>query len=234
MSTETSDTTATPGAPTIDAPPPRRGGGIGRAILTVLLILAAVIVLGLLLLGRFVSGFNPFDRETVDRTQPAVLLALQDLSQYRAATGEFQVIVDTAEEVDNLPLAIAGERTLFVAQGSVDAAVDFSGIGDEAVDVDDARERVTITLPAPELTEARIDPDSSYVFSRERGLIDRLTGLFEDNPTNERELYQLAEAELEDAAQASGLTDLARTNTEAMLRSLLVSLGFTDVTVSFE
>jgi hypothetical protein len=198
------------------------------------LIVAALGMLALFLLARFVSGFDPFNRETVDRTQPAVLLALQDLSEYRAATGEFQVIVDTEDQVRNLPLAIAGERTLFVASGTVDAAVDFSNIGPDAVEVDEERRRVAISLPGAELTDAQVDPDASYVFSRERGLLDRLTGVFNDNPTSERELYLIAENKLEKAARASGLVDLAERNTEAMLRSLLTSLRFTDINVTFE
>jgi hypothetical protein len=200
----------------------------------IVLIVAALGLLALFLLARFVSGFDPFNRETVDRTQPAVLLALRDLSEYRAATGEFQVIVDTEDQVRNLPLVIAGERTLFVASGTVDASVDFSNIGPEAVEVDRDRQRVSISLPGAELTDAQVDPDASYVFSRERGLLDRLTGVFNDNPTSERELYLIAENKLETAATGSGLVDLAERNTEAMLRSLLTSLGFTEISVAFE
>jgi hypothetical protein len=214
-------------------PPERRRGGIGRWILVMALVVAALGLLVLFLLARFVSGFDPFNRQTVDRTQPAVLLALQDLSEYRAATGEFQVLVDTQDQVRNLPLVIAGERTLFIANGTVDAAVDFTNIGAESVDVDQARERVSITLPAAQLTDAEVDPDRSYVYSRERGLVDRLTGVFNDNPTSERELYQRAEDRLQTAAADSGLVDLAERNTEAMLRSLLTSLGFTEIEVTF-
>jgi len=218
----------------IDTEPTPRRGGVGRWLLTVGVIMLSLVLLALLLLGRLVSGFNPFDRETVDRTEPAVLLALQDLSQYHAATGEFQVIVDTEDTVRNLPRQIAGERTLFVAMGTVDASVDFSGLDDDAVTVDEARKRATIRLPGAELTEATVDPDRSYVFSRERGLLDRLAGLFTDTPTSEQPLYQMAERRLERAGTDSGLVDLAERNTEAMLRSLLTSLGFTDVTVTFD
>jgi len=215
------------------APRARPRSGVGRWIATIVLVMLALGLLVVFLLTRFVSGFDPFNRETVDRTQPAVLLALQDLSEYRAATGEFQVIVDTEEQVRNLPLALAGERTLFVASGAVDAGVDFAGIGPDAVVVDDDRQRVAITLPAAELTEATVDPDASYVFSRERGLLDRVAGMFDDNPTSERELYQAAEGKLEAAAVDSGLKDLAERNTEAMLRSLLTSLGFSEISVTF-
>lgn len=230
----------------VDTPPPRQDrtrpappapaerSTPGRWLLTIGLVALGGVLVVLLLLGRLVSGFDPFNRQTVDRTQPAVLLALQDLSQYHAATGEFQVIVDSEDTVRNLPRQLAGERTLFVAVGTVDAAVDLSDLDGDAVTVDDARERVTVRLPGATLTEARVDPDRSYVFSRERGLLDRLAGLFSDTPTSEQELYQLAERRLARAATDSGLVELADRNTEAMLRSLLTSLGFTDVTVVVE
>lgn len=217
-----------------DRAAPTRNGSIGRWLATFMLVGLGVVLVMLALVGRLVSGFDPFNRQTIDRTQPAVLLTLQDLAEYRAATGEFQVIVDTEDTVRNLPRQIAGERTLFVAMGTVDAAVDFSGLDEDAVTIDEPRERATISLPAAELTAATVDPDRSYVFSRERGLLDRLAGLFSDNPTSEQELYQLAEQRLESAAADSGLVDLANRNTEAMLRSLLTSLGFTDVTVVFD
>jgi hypothetical protein len=221
-----------------DAPPviaePRRRGGPGRWLLVIAMVALGTMLLALLLLGRLVSGFNPFDRDTVDRTQPAVLLAVRDLAEFHAATGEFQVIVDSEDTVRNLPRQIAGERTLFVAVGTVDAAVDFSNLGDDAIRVDEARERVTIRLPDAQLTDANVDPDRSYVFSRERGLLDRLAGLFSDSPTDDQPLYLMAERRLERAATESGLVELANRNTEAMLRSLLTSLGFTDVTVAFD
>lgn len=219
--------------PGVDRPPAARGSSLGRWLAAIVLIGLGIVLIMLLLLGRLVSGFNPFNRATQDRTQPAVLLTLQDLAEYRAATGEFQVIVDSEDTVRNLPRQIAGERTLFVAMGTVDAAVDFTNLDAGAVTIDEPGERVTIRLPSAELTEATVDPDRSYVFSRERGLLDRLAGLFSDSPTSERELYQLAERRLARAAADSGLADLANRNTEAMLRTLLTSVGFTDVIVVF-
>ncbi len=218
----------------VDRAPATRGNTVGRWLAAIVLTGLGLVLLVLLLLGRLVSGFDPFDRQTQDRTQPAVLLTLQDLAEYRAATGEFQVIVDTEDTVRNLPRQIAGERTLFVALGTVDAAVDFAGLDGQAVRIDGSRERVTIRLPSAELTEATVDHDRSYVFSRERGLLDRLAGLFSDSPTSEQQLYRLAERRLARAAADSGLVELANRNTEAMLRTLLTSVGFTDVTVVFE
>ena len=54
---------------------------------------------------------NPFGSEEVDRTGPAVLHALQDVSRYEAATGDFQVLVDVENDAAHLPDAIRGDRT---------------------------------------------------------------------------------------------------------------------------
>jgi hypothetical protein len=204
-------------------------------------LLAAVVVLLALLLGLsrltdlrlWPSLPNPFASREVDRSQPVLLKAIEDLSVYKAASGNFQVLVDLEESARGIPLAIKGQRTLFVAAGSVDAEVDFSTIDKGAIQVSDDGRSVQVTLPRARLTKARIDSDNSYVFSRERGLLDRLGSVLSDNPTSERRLYQLAEDRLEAAATESGLVERAERNTRAMLESMLRSLGYRDVTVTF-
>jgi hypothetical protein len=71
------------------------------------------------------------------------------------------------------------------------------------------------------------------VFSRERGLLDRLGSVLSDNPTSERELYRLAQAKMQAAAAQSDLASRAEQNTRAMLVSMLRSLGYREVTVRF-
>lgn len=213
--------------------PPRRrlpAGAIAAGVV-LLVVLLAVSSLGNL---RWWPSFpNPFGAREVDRSQPVLLKAIEDLEVFKAATGNFQVVVDLEEGSRGIPLLIKGERTLFVAGGSVDAEVDFSGIGEGAIKVSADGERVEVTLPRARLTQARIDPAQSRVFSRERGLLDRLGSVLSDNPTSERELYQLAQAKMQAAAAQSDLLARAEQNTRAMLESMLRSLGYTDVTVTF-
>ena len=196
-------------------------------------VLAAVVLGAGRLADLLPSLHNPFTTETVDRTQPAVLKAVQDLSRYEAASGSFQVIVDLEEDARFLPDFIRGEHTLFVAGGTVDASVDFSGLGGDAIVVSAGGDEVTVSLPRARLSDARIDPESSRVVSRQRGLLDRLGGVFSDNPTGERGLYLLAERKLEAAARAGGVQARAERNTRAMLETMLQSLGFERVTVTF-
>ena len=117
-----------------------------------------------------------------------LLKSLEDLSQYRAASANMQVVVDVEQDDKLLPSFIRGERTLFVAAGTVDAAVDFSGLSKDAgaVKVSDDRKAVTITLPAATLTEARLDPSRSRVYDRDRGITNRVEDVFSDNPGDEQ------------------------------------------------
>jgi Protein of unknown function (DUF4230) len=214
-------------------PPPQRRSRV-RLVAAILFVLVLfVAVAGLSGLRLWSSFPNPFATRQVDRSQPVLLKAIEDLAVYKAASGSFQVVVDLEESSRGIPLLIKGQRTLFVAGGSVDAEVDFSSLKDGAIKVSPDGERVEITLPRARLTQARVDPEQSRVFSRERGLLDRLGSVLSDNPASERELYQLAQAKMQAAAAQSDLVARAEQNTRAMLVSMLRSLGYRDVTVTF-
>lgn len=184
-------------------------------------------------LMRALPDLNPFDSETIDRSQPAVLRSIEPLSQFRAATANLEVIVELEEDTV-LPSFLKGERVLFVAAGTVDAGVDFGDLGADAIAVDEDRTEVTITLPAARLFEARVDPDRSRVFDRDRGVIDRLESVFEDSPTEDRPLFALSERKLSEAAAADPeLLATAERNTRSMLEGMLRGLGFQRVTIRF-
>jgi hypothetical protein len=213
--------------------PPRRRSQFRLVAGVLLALVLFVTVAGLTGLRLWPSFPNPFATRQVDRSQPVLLKAIEDLAVYKAAKGNFQVVVDLEEGSRGIPLIIKGERTLFVAGGSVDAEVDFSTMDEGAIKVSADGERVDITLPRARLTQARVDPAQSRVFSRRRGLLDRLGSALADNPTSERELYQLAQARMQAAAAQSDLRAQAERNTRAMLEGMLGSLGYREVTVTF-
>lgn len=217
-------------------PPRRRVPALlvaGIVLVLVVLMIVLMAVSSLTGLRLWPSFANPFAARQLDRSPPVLLEAIEDLEVYKAATGNFQVVVDLEEGPRGIPLIIKGQRTLFVAGGSVDAEVDFSTLGEGAIKVSGDGRRAEITLPRARLTKARVDPDQSRVFSRDRGLLDRLGSVLSDNPTSERELYRLAQARMQAAAARSDLVARAEQNTRAMLQSMLRSLGYTDVTVTF-
>lgn len=205
-----------------------------RRLLAAILGIAVLVPASMQLVDVLPHWGNPFKPQIVDRSPAPLLLALQDLSQYHAATGRFQVMVDVEHDTAHVPALISGERTTFLGIGSVDAMVDFSNVGPDRVTVSPDRRTVTIALPAPRLAPAVVDPAASRVMGRERGLVNRIAAVFQDNPTSEQEVYQLAQAKLNEAANASDLSRRSQDNTRQMLTTLGRSLGFSDVTVTFE
>jgi Protein of unknown function (DUF4230) len=206
------------------------GSGVRSTIITLAVVIGAVAI-GVPMAWKWIG--SPFSTSTIDRTPPPVLNELRDLADFHAASGEFEVLVDVEKDVKYLPAALAGEHVFFIGIGSVDAIVDFSALGADAIEMDAERMAVQVTLPAPVLQAAIVDPDRSHVADRDRGLFDRIGGLFSDNPTSETPLYQLAAQKIDDSAASSELSDRAEQNTERMLRSLLGGLGFDEVTVRF-
>lgn len=127
-----------------------------------------------------------------------------------------------------------GERTLFVATGTVDGVVDFSGIAPSAVTMSPDRRTVRLQLPHAALGTVRVDPAGSYVYEHQRGVLNRLGDVFSGNPSGEREFYQLAETKMLAAAQGSdGIVARSETNTTSMLTALLRSLGFTAINIDY-
>ena len=176
---------------------------------------------------------NPFATETTDRSGPVLLQSIQDLSKYVGAQGNFQVLVDLQENKQYIPNFVFNERTLFVGVGAVDAYVDFSGIGEDAVVISPDGKSVDIKLPAAQLEKPSLDVDKSYVFAQERGIVNAIGDLVGNDPNKEAQLYQLAEDKIAQAAESSELRARAETNTQLMLESLVRGLGFERVTVTF-
>ncbi|MCK8433290.1 DUF4230 domain-containing protein [Streptomyces sp. D2-8] len=210
---------------------PRRMPGWAKVVAALVLVLV-VFFAGLRL--SVVPGLKDlFGTDTHDRSGPALLKSIQDISRYDAASGNFQVVVDLEKDAKLLPDAIRGTRTLYVGAGTVDAYVDLGKIGENDVKVNGDRTSATLRLPHAQLGKPALDPDRSYAVSKQRGLFDRLGDLFSDNPNGEQAVQKLAVRHIGDAAKESELTARAESNTTGMLEGLLRSLGFKEVRVSY-
>ena len=210
-------------------------------VLVAVALLVALVAAGPWLLNRTlgwsVTWANPFQQEVVDQSGAPVMLSLQDLSTYHAASGYYELVIDQQVDVSNLPSFLAGERVLFVAAGTVDATVDFGAIGPDSVQMNDDRTEATINLPGVTLAKPVLDLDRSYVADRDRGLTERLQDAFGSGVSSDLDMQQLySEAERRLAEAGSRTDDLvsrAEQNTRAMLVALLGEVGFTQVTVNF-
>ncbi|GGS77888.1 DUF4230 domain-containing protein [Streptomyces violaceus] len=210
---------------------PRRMPGWAKVVGALVLVLV-VFFAGIRL--SVIPGLKDlFGTDTHDRSGPALLKSIQDISRYDAASGNFQVVVDLEKDARFLPDAIRGTRTLYVGAGTVDAYVDLGKVGENDVRVNGDRTSATLRLPHAQLGKPALDPDRSYAVSKQRGLFDRLGDLFSDNPNGEQAVQKLAVRHIGDAAKESELTARAEKNATGMLEGLLRSLGFKEVRVSY-
>ncbi|MET7399807.1 DUF4230 domain-containing protein [Dactylosporangium sp. NPDC005572] len=216
--------------------PVKQGGGAMRGLfwLVATIGLVVALVLGAKTIGLFPDLKNPFAEEQTDRSGPALLKSVQDLSQFVAAEGNFEVIVDVQKDRKYIPDFLLNERILFVAAGSVEVYVDFASIGQGSVKESEDRRSAEITLPAPQLRPVRINNERSYVYSEERGVFNRIGDVFSSDPNRLQEVYRLAETKIGDAAKEADLGKRAEENTRKMLQQFLAALGYTSVTVNFQ
>jgi hypothetical protein len=208
----------------VDAPRRRRfsiTGALALAGIALLLVLTIGLARGWLDLGSI------FSTTTVDRSAPVILHKLRDVSTYDAASGTFSVTVDREKDVRFLPQFLAGERVIYSGYGTVDASVDLGELDEQAV-TQSADGGIVIQLPHARLGGAQLDPERSHVMNRDRGLADRLGGIFSDNPTSERGLERAAIEKIDKAAAKTKLVERAERNTEAMIRRVAKAAGVTD------
>lgn len=219
-------------APTPD--PPRRS--IVARVLIFFGVVFAVIVaacFGLRALHVLPSFDNPFAGKTTDRSQPVLLQSMRDLSRYVAADGTFQVIVDLQENRDNIPDFLVNRRILFVGSGTVEEYVDFGKLPTSALEVDNEKKTIKITLPSPEQGNAALDMQKSYVVEEQRGALTAIGDAFKSDTDKQQRVYAMAQQKITEAARASELNRRAQENTQRMLESLFTRLGYTSVTVTF-
>jgi len=213
---------------------PRLLPRIGSLAGVITAIAAALVLILVLSAVRLLPQLrNPFAQTTTVRSEPVILKSITNLSRYEAASGSFEVVVDLTKRAGILPSFLAGSETLFVAQGTDIAFVDFSQLKSQAIRMNADRTAVTVTLPRAQLEQAVLNVSQSYVYAQQQGLFNRIGNFFSGNPNSQQQVYILAQQKIQAAAQQSPLLAEAQKNTQGMLDGMLTSLGFQHVTVTF-
>jgi Protein of unknown function (DUF4230) len=208
----------------------RRGPSLTGVLAAIVAVVVLIVVLSAVHLLPQLR--NPFAETTTDRSQPVLLKSITSLSRYEAASGSFQVVVDLKKS-SLLPSFLEGSETLFIGQGTDIAYVDFSGLKSQAISVNANRTSATIRLPKAQLEPAVLNVNQSYVYAQQQGLFNRVGNFFSGNPNGQQQVYILAQQKIQTAAGQSPLIPDAEKNTQQMLTSMLTSLGFQHVTVTF-
>ncbi len=160
------------------------------------------------------------------RPTPSVVIAVRDLARLETTSFHVERVIDmTSRQRRLFGLLSTQDSILLVAAADVVAGVDLSGVRDEDVVIDG--ERVTITVPEPEIFTTALDHERTYVHRRDTDLLARRSVDLETRARRE------AERTLREAAVEAGIHDRARRGAERAIGSLVHSLGYGEVEVRF-
>lgn len=204
-----------------------RVGGCGFAALAMCLLGVGLCTLALVLwLTR--PRAEPVQTVTELRPTPSVITSIKQLARLQTTSFHIERVIDLRDKQSHLFGMVASEDAiLLVAAGDVTAGVDLLLLRPEDVQVDDTAKRVSIVLPPPRVFAASLDNRATYVHTR------RTDALAKRTETLETRARQEAERSLHDAALAGGILARAGEGAEHTLRTLLGSLGYTKVELSF-
>lgn len=162
------------------------------------------------------------------RPTPSVITSMRELARLETSSFHIERVIDLRDRQTNLFGLVASEDAiLLVAAGDVTAGVDLSLLRAEDVTVDEAAHTVRIVLPPPRVFTSSLDNRATYVHTR------RTDALAKRQETLETRARQEAERSLHDAALAGGILTRAREGAERTLHSLLTSLGYRTIELSF-
>jgi hypothetical protein len=214
----------------VDQARPRRGLRLGTIV--ALAVIGLVAFVGVATWRGWMGLGGLFGSRTIDRSAPVLVEKLRDRAEYRGASGTFSATVDLEHRpVSIVPTFLAGDRVIYNGVGDVDATVSLKHLTRSAVRVQG--DTLVVRLPHARLNPARLDPVHSHVMNRDRGLADRLGGIFVDEPTSERTVEAVAQSRIERAAAKSDLVAKAEKNTATMITGLARALGVDRVRVRF-
>ncbi len=147
------------------------------------------------------------------------LLGRLETVKYMAST-----IIDLERQPNTVWDKVLGtDKLLLLAEGEVVAGFDMARVTREDIVVEG--NRVTITLPPPEIFYSKIDNQRTRVY-------ERTTGLFrQPDPAIESEARQLAEQAMMDRALEGEILRQAEMSGRVQIEAFLRALGFNDIVI---
>ncbi|HEX5658743.1 MAG TPA: DUF4230 domain-containing protein [Polyangiales bacterium] len=176
---------------------------------------------------QLITG-RPSTTTTELRGGNSVVSAIRDLATLESASYHMERVIDLRDRQSHmLGLFESQDAILLVAAADVVAGIDLQSMRDGDIVIDEVRHSAQVTLPPPIVLSARLDNESTYVHTRKT---DQLAIPAQSLETRAR---QVAEQTLREAALEAGILERARSNAAVTIKTLLRSLGFAQVEVTF-
>lgn len=160
---------------------------------------------------------------------PNVVLAMRTLARLETVDFHMERVVELTDQQSHLfGLVQSQDAILLVAVGDVVSGVDLAKLAQDDVDADWVARSVRVRAPAPEIFSATLDNERTHVVTRST---DRLATRREDLEGMAR---REAESRLKSAATEAGILARAADDGERAIESLLRSLGYREVRITWK
>jgi hypothetical protein len=163
--------------------------------------------------------------EPYEEIGPVVVTAIRDLARLTTIESVQYTIVEKGTDAGWLAWA-RGDSVRLFAVATIGAGVDLKqvtirdiSLGEDGV--------VELVLPSAEIQYVAVDSDATQILDRETGLFTK------GDPQLESEARRVADEVLVEGALEAGLLTQAEDNARTVLTDFLLSLGYSDVIVSF-
>lgn len=161
---------------------------------------------------------------SIDTSLPTVVNQIQHLQRLETVSYSLDKIVEGDRQNAILPDFLVGDKLLLVVHGNVIAGIDLSQL--TAKDVQIQGRAIQVHLPPAQIFVAALDDTKTRVYSRTTGL------LVPEDPNLESQVRAQAQQQIQQAALADGILAAASKNARATITSMLLGLGFQQVTVN--
>jgi len=152
-----------------------------------------------------------------------VLVAVKDLSRLEVTEIRVEKVVDLTDKQSRLfGYVETQDSMLLVASGSAVIGVDLEKM---KATYDDERRVAHLDLPEPETLSVSLDPDATYVYRRDTGMLAKRNEQLESSARKE------AHAAIERAANDPDVKTRAKAQAERQLTALLKQAGAKDVEI---
>lgn len=213
---------------------PRRGPGVGTALLVGILVSLALLA-GLVVWGiRSIADAVPtpgdlsaaLEPEPYQEIGPTVVRSIRDLSNLTTVEMVEYTIVEKGTDEGFLAWARGDSLELF-AVARIGAGVDLGDISVRSFDLSEDGV-VELVVPAAEVQYVAVDNEATQI-------LDRDTGLFTSgDPRLESDARRIADESLRQAALDAGILEMAEENAREVITNFLLNLGYRDVILEFE
>lgn len=190
-------------------------------------ILILLIVLGLMQVGQgLLSGISHVMPHTKlpEAIPGSVVLQIQSATDLTTAIYHAETPVPSEQVFEILGHPVGTTKLLYLAHGEVRAGIDLSQITAKSIDMRSGT--IHLTLPAPTITDRKLDVESSTIYDIRKSTF---------GPNDKAKLLQEAERQslkaMNAAACSHGILNDASTQAESVVRQILSKAGYQDIQI---